>query len=92
MEACKIIVDACGDALVCFKGRFNFDAFGLDSCFLISRNCSQFSGCQLMALCTNALLACCALTLLSNHVGLQRLKQGSGGGGELGSGDQATLN
>lgn len=65
---CRITVDACRDALVCFKGQFNFDAFGLNSCFLISRNCSQFSSCQLTALCTSPLPACCAITSLSSLI------------------------
>lgn len=64
LEACRITIDACRDALVYFKGQFNFDAFGLNS-FLISRNCSQFSWCQLLALYTSPLPACCAVASLS---------------------------
>lgn len=70
LEPCRITVDARTDALVCFKGQFNFDAFGLNSCFLISRNCSQFSSCQLTALCTSPLPAYCAITSLPSLITL----------------------
>lgn len=63
LEAQRITIDACRDALVYFKGQFNFDAFGLNS-FLISRNCSQFNWCQLLALYSSPLPACCAAASL----------------------------
>lgn len=85
--------------LFCFKGQFNFDAFGLNSCFLISRNCSQFTSCQLIALHTSLLLVRCALTSLSSLItlcgkgvegrrrDLCRREYGLVGGSNLGSGD-----
>lgn len=102
LEPWRITFDACRDALVCFKGRFNFYAFGLNICFLISRNCSQFSGCQLTALCTSLSPACCALTSLSPVIILAgRDKEGGrkrdlhklkiAHGETLGNGDRRTL-
>lgn len=99
LEPCRITVDACGDALFSFKGQFNFDAFGLNSCFLISRNCSQFTSCQLPALCTSLWPASCTLTSLSSLItlagrgverrrrDLHRLEHSSVGGSNLSSGD-----
>lgn len=80
LEPCRITFDARGDGLVCLKGRFNFDAFGLNSCFLISRNCSQFSCCQFTALRTSPLSACCVLTSLSSMITLvcRGMEQGEG--------------
>lgn len=81
LEAHRITIDVCRDALVYFKGQFNFDAFGLNS-FLISRNCSQFNWCQLLALYSSPLPACCAAaSLFLMILSLVRVGRGKRGRG-----------